>query len=153
MHVEQLTLQRFLEGTLNTEQYMEVLEHIAECEYCAEEIAVVEMQESRVKAPAYLKEQILTRSQAPDIQAAIRAKKTSKKMQLFYYSAKTATAVIGALLLLIAVTQANTTDRINYKKEPHKIEEVTGKIKESSNQLAGFINEFSNQLINGGITK
>ena len=149
MHIEKEVLEGFQKNQLETVKYVQVLEHMKLCDYCAENLASLE-EENLIKAPRYLKDQIVNRAGMPDIQAAVQLKNTSKNVQILLYGLKTATAVAGALLLLFAVTRmedAGTFDRINITNE------FSGRLSERGNHIVDFMNEFSNQIINGGMKK
>lgn len=148
MHVEKKDLEAFQKNELGSDEYLDVLEHIKSCDYCAEKLVYLE--EEPMKAPLYLKGQILERTQMLDVQATVQIKKTSKSIQLLLYSLKTVTAVAGALLILFTVSRIDTDitfEKINIAGK------ITNKLVEGSNQALNFINEFSNQIVNGGMKK
>lgn len=86
----------------------EELEHIASCEFCAEEYANAIEKNAMIKAPHYLKEEIMQKTGA-----LLRKNDTArsllpwKKIQLFSYSLKIGLAMCGALVLLNLVPTGN----------------------------------------------
>ncbi|MCM1158087.1 MAG: hypothetical protein NC300_05140 [Bacteroidales bacterium] len=70
------------------------------------------------RMPAYLKEQIITRTAQPDMQTAAMPKRFSKRMELFLYSCKVTAAVAACLLLMItfSVTQSRLSALPEEKK-------------------------------------
>lgn len=149
MHIQENIMKEFLDGKLEAEQLLEVLEHMEICDYCAEALTTISDAQT-LNAPRYLKDQIINRTQMVDIQAVEQIKKTSKKMSLLLYTLRTTTAVAGALLILFAVGRME-----NY--EMHKplelTSEVSARLSKGSDQAVSFINDFTNQIINGGIKK
>jgi len=140
-------LEAFQKNRLDSEECIQVLEHVKSCDYCAEKLVSLN-EEAEMPAPRYLKDQIIKRTQMPDVQAAVQIKKTSKSLQFLFYSLKTASAVAGALLILLAVTRmeyAGTFEKISITSE------FTGRLSEGGNKAVDFINEFLNQIINGGM--
>lgn len=92
MHVQDKTLEKFSDNDkMNTEEMIAFLEHLDQCDFCLEQMIENESRTREVSAPDYLSEQILQRASAPDIQAARAVRRTSRKMQLFYYGLRTAT--------------------------------------------------------------
>jgi len=155
MHIEKKVLDAFQKNELESAEYIQVLEHIKSCDYCAENLASLE-EESTIQAPQYLKDQIVNRARMLDVQATVqrnkmfRLKKTSKNVQLLLHSIKTATAVAGALLILFAVTRM---ENVGMFEKTYITEEFSGRLSEGSNNVVDFMNEFSNQIINGGMKK
>lgn len=170
MHVQDKTLEKFSDNDkMNTEEMIAFLEHLDQCDFCLEQMIENESQTREVSAPDYLSEQILQRASAPDIQAARAVRRTSRKMQLFYYGLRTATGVIAALFLLFTVQRIDfsTLHTFSYSKTRERStasgqEAPSGSISRFTERIssglsrgvdAGFdyIEDFSNKLFNGGI--
>lgn len=87
---------------------LEDLEHIASCEFCGEEYSKAIEKNAMIKAPHYLKEEILQKTGAllrkNDIGNSLLP---WKKIQLFRYSIKIVLAMCGALVLLNLAPAAN----------------------------------------------
>lgn len=160
MHIEKIQLQKFQRGELETTEYIKVLEHVATCTFCANELANMELENAVVTAPKNLKSQILQRSKAPDVQIVAGAKKTSKKVQLMLYGAKTVTAVIIALFLLNLVSKAGTQV---YEAQPYDMQniaatqqsesissQISDGISQGSQAVLNCINKISNNILSGG---
>lgn len=150
MHIKEKTLQNFLNGTLNADELLQVLEHLDTCEYCRETLAALEKSTPMVQAPAYLKEQIKDRVHRPDIQAAVQVKETTKQLQLLYYSLKTAAGVIGALLILLAVSRFDLIPSISREESPGITSQMPGRIQEKGSQMSDWLQDITNKIINGG---
>lgn len=149
MHIEEKTLEAFEKNELSPSEYIQTLEHVMTCDYCAEKLASLEEKEP-LQAPGYLKDQILHRTSMLDVQAAVTIKKTSKHIQFLLYSLKAATAVVGALLILLAVTRAE--DAGTFEKSINTTE-FTSRLSQGGNKAIDYISEFSNQIFNGGMKK
>lgn len=80
----------------------EELEKIAADDYSAYAFATKLENEGLIKAPGNLKESILLQSQSPLASAEQTLYKTSKKLELIYYSLKVSFAVLSALFFLFA---------------------------------------------------
>jgi anti-sigma factor RsiW len=150
MHINEETLQKFLDGTLPPDKLLQTLEHLDTCEYCREALAALEADTGEVQAPAYLKQQIQERVRRPDVQTALQVKKTTKQLQLFYYSMKTAAGVIGALLILLAVSKADLLPTVTYREPPSVTTQIPERIYEKGNQVTDWLKDITNKLVNGG---
>ena len=60
MHIPQDELQKFQDGTMNTDEMIHFLEHIDQCDFCLEQLLQDE-ETSSEHAPAYLQDKILHR--------------------------------------------------------------------------------------------
>ncbi|NSK65702.1 hypothetical protein [Blautia schinkii] len=61
MHIPQDELQKFQDGTMNTDEMIHFLEHIDQCDFCLEQLLQDE-ETSSEHAPAYLQDKILKKS-------------------------------------------------------------------------------------------
>lgn len=63
---------------------------------------------SGIRMPAYLKEQILTRTAQPDMQLQSAPRRFSKRMELFIYGCKVTAAVAACLVMIVtfSITQS-----------------------------------------------
>lgn len=110
-----------------------------------------------IKMPAYLKEQIITRSQQPDIQVLTTSKRISRRMELFLYGCKVAAAVAASLVIM--VTTAITQNQINSLPQADTSSltqteneiDVSGTIMEhlngSSEQITSWLQNFSSNIM------
>lgn len=108
----------------------------------------VQVKASR-QAPAYLKGQILERKAMADVQAAAAMHRTSKKMQLFYYSLKTAAAVAAALFILFAVSGYEQNKVAVPQEKEHVAWQLTRKMNDGSSRITDFLSEFSYRMVRG----
>lgn len=145
------------EDTISQDDFMQILEHTGECTWCAERLAEILMQDDAAgEAPSYLPEQILERTKQLDVQATVTIKQTSKKLQLFLYSLKVGAAVAFSLLVL-GVT-ANFQD-VSFTQlevpvvEQEEKETVLDKVNQAADSVTEKMNEFANQILNGGKKK
>lgn len=125
------------------EEWIQILERLS-----SNENLDVQMSASR-QAPAYLKEQILERKAMADVQAAAAVHRTSKKMQLFYYSLKTAVAVAAALLLLFSVSGYEENRVAAPTKKENVAGQLTRKMNDGSSRITDFLSEFSYRIVQG----
>lgn len=119
--------------------------------------------EQDIRMPDYLKEQILTRSQQPDMQALTAPKRFSRRVELFLYGCKVSAAVAASLLIMVtaSVTQSqlktlpqpDTTSQ----KETEIQKDVSGTILEhltnGSQYVTGWLQDFSDGIVNADFTK
>jgi len=152
MHIENEELVQFQKGDLDSVRMVELLEHIANCDYCADKLINMESQEL-MPAPVYLKDQMIKRTQMLDVKAEIHIKTTSKQVQLLLYGLKTTAAVLGALLLLFSVGQIRTAGNIEDVNHVEVTTSLGNQLNEKSNFVADIMNQYSNQIINGGFNK
>lgn len=116
-----------------------------------------------IRMPGYLKEQILTRSQQPDMQAVTAPKRFSRRMELFLYGCKVSAAVAASLLIMVTASvtqnqlkslpQPDTTSQ----KETEIPTNVSGTILEhlsnGSQYITGWLQDFSNGILNTDFAK
>ena len=131
-----------------TEEFKTLLEAF-EHDCCDEILAHLSDPQIR-PAPKYLKEQIINRTQMPDMQISRQIMQTSARINLLRYTLRTTAAVAGALLILFTVGRLE-----NYIiRTPFYITtKISVKISNGSNQALDFINAFSSQIVNGGMKK
>lgn len=113
--------------------------------------------------PDYLKEQILTRSQQPDMQALTAPKRFSRRVELFLYGCKVSAAVAASLLIMVtaSVTQSQlkTLPQLDTtsQKETEIQRDVSGTILEhltnGSQYVTGWLQDFSDGIVNADFTK
>jgi hypothetical protein len=152
MHIEDEDLIKFHRGKLVQDKLLFILEHTKQCTYCAERLMSIEIEEG-LKAPAYLKNNLIKRTHMPDVKTEVQVKKASKNVQLFMYSLKTTAAVLGALILLFS---AGNIKIVNYF-ENINLELITvswgNQLDEKTNQITNIMNNLSNVIVNGGLDK
>lgn len=99
-HILESEFLAFENDLLNYEEKEKFLEHICSCNYCSGQLAQV-MTKDLITAPRHMKDNILKAIKRPEVQIVVKARESSKRMQLFVYGLKVVTATIGALILLI----------------------------------------------------
>ncbi len=151
MHIENEELEKLKKGILEPNRLVCVLEHIEKCDYCADQL--MNMEEEIMTAPAYLKDKMIKRTQMLDVKAEIQIKATSKRTQLFLYGLKTTAAVLGALFLLFTVGQVENASNIECVNKTVSTANLSNQLNEKSNYIANIMNQYSNQIINGGLKK
>ena len=168
MHIQKNEFEAFENNLMNTDEMIAFLEHLDNCNYCLEEMSDHIGDTSCTPAPAYLKNQILTRAAAPDVQTARAASVTSYKVQLFYYSLRTVAGIIGALFVLFGVcqldfsptytnyegkTQMSQTIHTEQPEENHLYhfsKKVSRNLSDSSQKITDYLSDLSNKIVNGG---
>lgn len=159
------------QDTIIPREFEAVLEHAADCRFCAQRLAqTMEYDSAAPKAPAYLAQQIKERAAQLDIRASATLKQTSKRVQLALYSLKISTAVAFSLVMLFAVTNFQnmglaqmerpetelSQDRHSNEKqgqEREKEKSILDIFNEVSCEATEKLNDFATQLLNGGKRK
>ena len=113
------------------------------------------------KMPAYLKEQIITRTKQPDMQMFPTPKRFSKRLELFFYGCKVTGAVAASLMIMFATTITQTQihtrspedNRLTQKERSlHTNEEtvsstITKQLSSSSQYITTWLKNFSSTLL------
>lgn len=81
MHIPQEELQKFQDGTMNTDEMIHFLEHIDQCDFCLEQLLQDE-ETSSEHAPAYLQDKILKKAASPEVQTSRKIHETAYWMKL-----------------------------------------------------------------------
>ncbi len=102
--------------------------------------------------PAYLREEILQRTQQMDVQMAANVKERSRQMQLFLYSLKVGLAVMSSIFLLMLTNNVQglqPEDGRVWEREQEELGEeldITGILNQKSGEVSSLLNEISNGL-------
>ena len=96
MHINNNDLNNFQNEEMNTDEIIAFLEHMKHCDYCLNQLAD-KYTDHASSAPAYLKETIMERVTAPDIQIQKTAANATYKMRFFYDGLRTVVGVVLAL--------------------------------------------------------
>lgn len=142
MHLEPKDIKHFKNNTMDIEEMIAFLEHLDSCDFCLDQLTSDKELAGNVHAPACLKEQILSRAVQTDVQTAKAVKETSHKMQLFYYSLRTAAGVVAALFLLFTMGSIDLSSLLT--KDPIQIETMVSKPPQKSRP--NYLNKFSSHL-------
>lgn len=152
-HISTEELSAFHHDRMKQDEKEKFLEHICSCDYCSRLFAE-SMETELVKAPRDLKENLLREVRRPEIRLAVKAKETSKRLQLFLYSLKVGTATVGALLILLLTIRYNnnlSSDTNETKDNPKKAvtsASLTIAIRENMNSFSSNLLDFSNNIMN-----
>lgn len=167
MHINNRELKQYQTNTMETQDMIAFLEHLDQCDYCLDQFIHHEEQQCTATTPVYLKEQILNRAASPEIRAYKAAGETSHRMQMFYYSLRTAAGVLAALFLLFSISQVDltslrshpsahteTTQERREKRDGDHLYDFSRSIgiglSEGTKKLTSYLNDFSNTILNGG---
>lgn len=174
MHISYEEIKRFQEQSMNKKDMIAFLEHIDNCNYCLEQMIEWEETSCTSKAPAYLKEQILSQAAAPSTQAKKAGNEISYRLQLFYCGLKTAAGVLAALFLLfhagnidlggltssLAIHNESADTRYlppnnpDYLQEPNYLYQfsqiINQEITKKSETITRSLDDFSKKITNGG---
>ena len=105
-HLTEEDFKKWDSGSMPPEEMEFFLSHTASCDTCCEYwMAFMEQSdpETLLEPPAYLSEEILSRSKQPDLLIAREISRTSKKLQLLTYSLKVCTAVACSIIMLFSI--------------------------------------------------
>ena len=104
---------------------------------------------SLIKAPAHMKEEIMQKSKNPMVQITVETKRVSKKLQLFLYGLKVSAVAAAALTLLVvsSIPMNNATEP--KPREPEKRQEfnITESLLNGSNKVTGFLGNVADKMI------
>lgn len=167
MHIDENTLDKFQKNEMETEDMIAFLEHLDNCDFCLDQMLNLESQNCPTVAPAYLKEQILTRTASLDVQAEKSVAETSYRMKLVYEGLHTAVGVLFALFLLFTIGQADfdsfapresssaaQTQQTERSGTTNHLKDFSIGINEGlsngSDKVCDYLNDISKKIINGG---
>ncbi len=161
-HLTGAQIDAFRHELMDKEEKELFLGHICNCDYCSNLFAEA-MSEEMIAAPRDLKDNILKATKRPEIQLAVKAKQTSKQMQLFLYSLKVGSATVLALLLLMLTVNFNGPLGVHSSPIPkprteHHLSEknpssLTSRIWDNMNELGNNILNFSNNIMKTEVKK
>lgn len=139
---------------IDSEQFMQILEHTCECTWCAERMAMVmDSETAAVEPPSYLGDEIRERTKQLDVQAAVTVKRTSEKIQLLMYSLRVGAAVALSILLLGVTANFQNVEFLQVEQqrtEGLQEESMMKKIDRATDGITQGMSEFANQILNGG---
>ena len=164
MHIDKNDLIEFDNGTMSTQEIIELLSHLDHCDSCLDQI-IEQESHSPVTAPSYLTEQILDKTASSEVQFARAANKASRKVQLLRYSLQTAAGVAAALILLFSIPDVDFSElRSNHystqsertvpERNSNQLYDFSRGVNQSicdgTSSLAQYISDFSSKIMNGG---
>ena len=97
MHIPQDELQKFQDGTMNTDEMIHFLEHMEQCDFCLDELL-----QNEDAAPSYLQDEILKKAASPEVQASRKIHETAYWMKLLCAGLRTAVGMGVALIMLFS---------------------------------------------------
>lgn len=107
-HITEEMLQAYAEGCLPAQKEMEVMEHIAVCDQCAEAFATLMTEEKQVSPPPDLKREILRKTvfHKNPVQTVqtIQERKREKQREFFNYSMKVIFATAASVFMVITMS-------------------------------------------------
>ncbi len=125
---------------------LEELEHIASCEICAAQYAGFIEKQAMIKAPHYLKDNILKKSRAFsgvwNINKHIRLQMSWKRLQMFCYGMKIGLAMCGALAILFLVPVGDSQ-----QKEPAVGVNFIDKMNRELREFSDNVLEYTDLLV------
>ena len=142
MHIDKNDLIEFDNGTMSTQQIIELLSHLDHCDSCLDQMIEQESR-SPVTAPSYLTEQIMNKAASSEVQFARAANKASRKVQFLRYSLQTAAGVAAALLLLFSIPSVDFSE---LRSNHYTTQSERTETERSGSQLY----DFSSKIMNGG---
>ncbi len=155
-HICEEEFDLFLQDRMDQEQTINFLEHIGNCNFCADQFEI-HMAEDMLPAPRNFKDNLLTATKRPEIQLARRAQETSKRMQLLFYSLKVGTAAAGALLLLFLTMNFNPMAELPKEQPTVKWNDsgfsLTDTLRDNMYKMSDSMLDFSNNIINMEVKK
>ena len=163
MHISQNELQKFQDGTMNTDEMIHFLEHMEQCDFCLEQL-IQDEETSSEHAPAYLQDEILKKAASPEVQTSRKIHETAYWMKLLCAGLRTAVGMGVALIMLFSVSQTEFTVLHPSPETNVKISssldigsglnqlsrEVGSQLSEHSQKISNNLNELTNKIINGG---
>lgn len=111
------------------------------------------------RLPAYMKQQLIEKGEQPDVIKPTKARVHSKRIELFLYSCKVASAVAACLLMLFVtqlttseVSQSSDTTKTNnsYKSEfllEKPSDSLSSYLSDGSSAVAGWLQDFSSCIL------
>lgn len=160
-HITESELYAFRHELMSQEEKESFLAHICTCDYCSDLFAEA-MSEEMITAPRNMKENLLKAAKRPEVQLAVKAKETSKQMQLFLYSLKVGSATVLALLLLLLTVNFNGSPALHPSPIPKPtigqettapeaagldIPSLTSKLRDNMNKISNDLLDFSNNIL------
>ena len=103
-----------------------------------------------IKAPAYMKQEILKKSNNLTVSIEAHKNKTSKNLQLFFYGLKVSAALAMALTLRMVINLPSELTAPNVSKKQERVIsdwEIAKKAHEKSNDVTGFLDDISTDAL------
>ena len=130
-------------GDLAAPECRSMMEHIASCSFCAERFADI-IEEDPAAPPAYLKEEILDKTNSLEMQTGKTVYQLSKRTRLLLYSLKVGFALTASLCLLFFQVRIDLPT-VETVREPVSLTET---IKEKGSQAGDFLKNLGIRILN-----
>lgn len=113
---------------------------------------------SGIRMPAYLKEQIITRTAQPDMQIHAAPRRFSKRMELFIYSCKVAAAVAACLVMIVTFSSTQgfisslpkqTESLLETDFTENTLHSIVNKLNNGSRNITGWLQNLSSDIMDG----
>lgn len=99
-HLTEKDLTNFVQDRLSLKEKEELLVHVCNCIYCADQFADAVAKDG-MAAPKHMKETLMTAVKTPAMKIETKMKTVSARWKLIVYSLKVTAATVSALLLLL----------------------------------------------------
>lgn len=154
-HISKEDFILFQHDMMNQSDKEKFLKHISCCNHCADQFAVM-ISEDLITAPRDMKANIIKATRRPDVQLAIKARETSKRIQLLIYSLKVCTATACALLLLLFTMNFSNMNSFTLKTHISTDHQdrapLTTMIKDGVDKINNRMLDFSNNIMKTEVT-
>lgn len=146
MHTDSEKLKLLLNGQLSAEESTRILEHIAECDECAERMALITLELPTVAPPEGLYEEVLSAA------AKEKSREKRKSENLLMYSIRVTAGICAALVMLFtgAFESVMKLGEIDMSKVTDKEHSITRTIDEGFDGFKQKISEFKFEIKTGG---
>ena len=105
LHLTEHDFEAWEQGILSDAQMQSFLMHTANCPHCGDAwfAYMSRHTEALPNPPAYLTQEIIERVHQPDVVIAQKARRTSKRVQLFLYSLKVGVALAASIYMIFTM--------------------------------------------------
>lgn len=105
IHLTEHDFEAWEQGILSDTQTQSFLTHTANCPHCGDAwfAYMSRHMEALPEPPAYLAQEIIERVHQPDVVIAQKARRTSKRVQLFLYSLKVGVALAASIYMIFTM--------------------------------------------------
>lgn len=145
-HTDDEKLKLLLSGSLSADEFAKVMEHIAECDECADRMACITLEMPTVAPPEGMYEEVLA--------AAAKEKSCEKRKgeNLLMYSIRVTAGICAALVMLFTGAFENVMklSEIDMSKVTDREHSITRTIDESFGEFKQKVSEFKFEIKAGG---
>lgn len=145
-HVQKEQFEKLHRGVLTDGETKLLLQHCSECEYCTDRLTDSMAPSPLIKPPGGMKSQILEKAAQIDKHRDLPVIKSSKQLQLFFYSLKVAAAAVGTCAMLLSIHPDTAAMQTGLNGDIGKIEQLNSLIFKQKIQINEKIYEVKNKL-------